>query len=297
MRHVDVARTPAMQEDAAMRIGHHTITWGGVVGHPAGVTSIKDLHYLSYGSVIEAVREIGAVGYEGTEVFDGNLAALAHTPELLLDALAEAQVELVSVYAGANFVYADVLPDEMARLRRACELAQRFGASRLVVGGGARRVSGTTEADYDRLGAALDAVDDLAADHGLEASYHPHLSTIVESPSELEALMGRTRIGFCPDTAHLAAGGGDPAALVRRYPDRLKHVHLKDIDLGTGTFLPLGQGDLNLADVLAAVVEAGYDSWLVVELDSTEGSPQEAAAASLAHLRELLGQLPARPAA
>lgn len=277
-----------------MRIGHHTITWGGVVGHPAGVTSVKDLHYLSHGSVVEAVQQIGAVGYEGTEVFDGNLAALADTPHLLLDALAEAQVELVSVYAGANFVYPDALPDEMARLRRSCELARQFGASRLVVGGGARRAAGTTEADYDRLGAALDDVDHLAAEHGLEASYHPHLSTIVESPAELELLMQRTRIGFCPDTAHLAAGGGDPAALVRRYPDRLKHVHLKDIDLQTGTFLPLGQGDLDLADVLTAVVEAGYDSWLLVELDSADGSPQEAAAASLAHLRGLLSSLPDR---
>jgi inosose dehydratase len=274
-----------------MRIAHHTITWGGVVGHPAGVTSVKDLYYLSHGSVIDAVRDIGAVGYEGTEVFDGNLAAIADDPQPFLDALAAAGVELVSVYSGANFVYADVLPDEMARLRRACELARQFGASRLVVGGGARRAGGTPDEDYDRLGAALDRVSDLAAEHGLEASYHPHLSTIVESPDELERLMAVTRIGFCPDTAHLAAGGGDPAALIRRYPERLAHVHLKDIDLATGTFLPLGQGDLDLDDVVRAVVEAGYDSWLVVELDSTDGAPRDAAAASLAHLTELLGRI------
>lgn len=70
---------------------------------------------------------------------------------------------------------------------------------------------------------------DIAEGRGLEASYHPHLSTIVESPDELERLLPRTRIGFCPDTAHLAAGGGDPAALIRRYPDRVRHVHLKDL--------------------------------------------------------------------
>ncbi|WP_298455929.1 sugar phosphate isomerase/epimerase [uncultured Cellulomonas sp.] len=276
-----------------MRIAHHTITWGGVVGHPAGVTSVKDLYYLSNGSIVDAVREIGAAGYEGTEVFDGNLAAIADDPQPFLDALASAGVELVSVYSGANFVYADALPDEMARLRRACELARQFGASRLVVGGGARRAEGTPDEDYDRLGAALDRVCDLAAEHGLEASYHPHLSTIVESPAELERLMAVTRIGFCPDTAHLAAGGGDPATLIRRYPERLAHVHLKDIDLATGTFLPLGQGDLDLDDVVRAVVETGYDSWLVVELDSTDGAPRDAAAVSHAHLTELLSRLPA----
>jgi inosose dehydratase len=274
-----------------MRIAHHTITWGGVVGHPAGVTSIKDLYYLSAGSIVDAVRDIGAVGYEGTEVFDGNLAAIADHPQPFLDTLAGAGVELVSVYSGANFVYADVLPDEMARLRRACELAHRFGASRLVVGGGARRTGGTPDEDYDRLGAALDRVSDLAAEHGLEASYHPHLSTIVESPDELERLMAVTRIGFCPDTAHLAAGGGDPAALIRRYPERLAHVHLKDIDLATGTFLPLGEGDLDFDDIVKAVVDAAYDSWLVVELDSADGDPKDAAAVSHAYLRDLLDRV------
>lgn len=274
-----------------MRIAHHTITWGGVTGHPVGVTSVKDLYYMSQGSITEAVRDIGDLGYEGTEVFDGNLAAIADAPQTFLDALAESGVELVSVYTGANFIYADVLPDEMARLRRACELARQFGATRLVVGGGARRATGTPEEDYDRLAAALDDVTDLAAEHGLEASYHPHLTTIVESPEELDRLMTRTRIGFCPDTAHLAAGGGDPAALIRRYPERLKHVHLKDIDLATTTFVPLGRGDLDFDDILRAVVEAGYDNWLMVELDSTDGSPKDAAATSLSHLNDLLARI------
>jgi inosose dehydratase len=274
-----------------MRLAYHSITWGGVVGSAQGVTSIKDLYYLSNGSVEEAVTDIAAAGYEGTEVFDGNLAAYRDRPEVLTELFAATGVELVSVYTGANFVYADVLPDEMHRIRSACELATTFGASRLVVGGGARRASGTTPEDYDRLGKALDSVADLAAEHGLDASYHPHLSTIVESPDELDRLMERTRIGFCPDTAHLAAGGGDPAELIRRYADRLRHVHLKDIALETLQFLPLGQGDLDFPDIVRAVQEADYDSWLVVELDAYDGAPREAAEISRAHLTQILGDL------
>src|SRR3954462_11055813 len=206
-----------------MRLPYHSITWGGVVGAAQGVTSIKDLYYLSHGSLEEAVTDIAAAGYQGTEVFDGNLAAYADRPDVLQETLAASGVELVIVYTGANFMYADVLPDEMHRIRTACELAGTFGASRLVVGGGARRASGTTSEDYDRLGAALDSVVYLAAEYGLDASYHPHLSTIVESPDELDRLREGPRIGFCPDTAHLAAGGGDPAELIRRYADRLRH--------------------------------------------------------------------------
>jgi inosose dehydratase len=49
-----------------MRLGYHTITWGGVVGHPVGVTSVKDLYYLTTGSMEQAVADISAAGYEGT---------------------------------------------------------------------------------------------------------------------------------------------------------------------------------------------------------------------------------------
>jgi inosose dehydratase len=271
-----------------MRLGYHTITWGGVVGDPVGVTSVKDLFYRVNGPMDRAIAEIGSLGYEGVEMFDGNVADYATRPQELTTMLESAGVELVSVYTGGNFIYDEILPDELHRVTRAAELAQQFGATNLVVGGGARRVSGTQEKDYERLGAALDAVTDIAAAHELAACYHPHLTTIVESPEELDRLMALTRIGFCPDTAHLAAGGGDPAALIRRYPGRVRHVHLKDLRRDPLEFLPLGEGQIDFAEVRDALVESSYDGWLVVELDSYDGDPRDAAAHSKTFLDRLL---------
>jgi inosose dehydratase len=271
-----------------VKLGYCSITWGGVVGHAQGVTSVKDLFYLANGSMKDAVQDIASVGYEGVEMFDGNLAEYAAKPEELKEILSSSGVTLTSVYTGANFIYADILPDEMHRIRRAAELAADFGAERLVVGGGARRASGTTNEDYHRLGQALDGVTDIAESFGLSASYHPHLSTIVESPDELDKLMPLTRIGFCPDTAHLAAGGADPAAVIRKYPDRIQHVHLKDFQRDPFNFLPLGQGELDFPDIIAAIRESGYDSWLMVELDNYDGDPREAAAQSKKYLEKIL---------
>jgi len=274
-----------------MKLGYHTITWGGVVGHPVGVTSIKDLFYLSNGSVEDAVRDISSVGYQGTEMFDGNVAAYADDPQRLTDLLAGNDLELVSVYTGANFIYADILPEEMWRITRAADLAQQFGASRLVVGGGARRAAGTTDDDYRRLAEGLDLVSDTAEARGLVASYHPHLTTIVESPDEVARVLDMSRIGFCPDTGHLAAGGGDPAALIRQYSDRLCHVHLKDWQPEPFDWQPLGRGVLDFRDIISAVHESGYDSWLMVELDSYDGDPRAAAEISKGHLDSLLAEL------
>jgi inosose dehydratase len=216
------------------------------------------------------------------------VADYADQPEVLQGLLASAGMDLVSVYTGGNFIYADILGEELTRVERAAQLAESFGASSLVVGGGARRSTGTREDDYTRLAEALEAVADIAESHGLSACYHPHLSTIVESPEELDKLFSRTSIGFCPDTAHLAAGGGDPAELIRRYPERVHHVHLKDVRLPDVEFLPLGQGDIDFDDVLAALLEVGYDDWLIVELDSYDGEPRAAAAASKSFLDHLL---------
>ena len=111
-----------------MRLGYHSITWGGVVGDATGVTSVKDLYYRANGSIEQAFTDIAAAGYAGTELFDGNLVPYADRPDELRALLERAGLELVSVYTGANFVYDEILPDELYRIRRAAEMAATAGA-------------------------------------------------------------------------------------------------------------------------------------------------------------------------
>lgn len=271
-----------------MRISCQTITWGGVVGDPVGVTSIKDLFYRANGSTERALRDVAASGYAGVEVFDGNLVEYEDRPDELRRLLGETGLELVAVYAGANFIYPDVLADELWRIEKGARLAAGFGARHLVVGGGAKRAMGATEDDYARLAHGLDQVAELAERHGLTASYHPHLTTLVEGPEQVADILARSRIGFCPDTAHLTAGGGDAVGLIRRFADRVHHVHLKDFTPDPFGFLPLGEGSVDLAGVVDALRDADYNGWLTVELDAYEGDPAEAARRSRAHLEALL---------
>lgn len=272
-----------------MRLGYHSITWGGVTGEAGGVTSVKDLVYRVPGDLDQALRDIASAGYTGVEMFDGNVLDYAERPGELRALLAATGLDLVSVYTGASFIYPDSLPDELHRVRRAAAAARQFGATQLVVGGGARRAAGNPPGDWERLAGALDAVARIAEEHALTACYHPHLGTIGQSPEEVDQVFAVSRIGFCPDTAHLAAGGGDPETLIRRYPDRIRHVHLKDLDPVTGVFLPLGRGKLDFTGILAALRETGYDGWLIVELDYYDGDPAEAARVSKSFLDRVLG--------
>jgi inosose dehydratase len=259
-----------------MKLGYQTNTWGGVVGHPVGVTSIKDLFYLANGSTADAVRDISAAGYQGIELFDGNLIEYRDAKDDFKRLLGDAGLSLIGVYSGANFIFPDVLGEELWRIEQVAALGGEMGAEFLVVGGGAQRTQAASATDYERLAAALDSVTAIATRHGLVATYHPHMSTIVETPEQVDRILEQTSIGLCPDTGHVILGGGDPIELVARHADRIPYIHVKDVDPSTGTFVPLGQGALDVDGVLAALRGAGYDGWITLELDAWDNPLQGA---------------------
>jgi inosose dehydratase len=266
-----------------VRIGCHTITWGGVYGSGVGVTSAKDAFYVTAGDTETALREIAEIGYEGVELFDGDLL---HFPGDLGSLLESTELALIATYVGGSYIYPDTLEEELWRVAQAAPAAGALGAEHLVVGGGARRYDRPpTNHDYDALAHALDRVAALATQHGLRASYHPHLTTIAETPEEIAKVFDRTPIGFCPDTAHLAAAGGDVRELVARYRDRVHYVHLKDLTREPFAFEPLGRGELDLRALLDDLRSSGFDGWITTELDSYDGPPAEAARESHAFVK------------
>ena len=68
-------------------------------------------------------------------------------------------------------------------------------------------------------------------------------------------------------------GGGDPAALLRKYPTRWKMMHIKDMKHGvekdmTGLTSPdndveVGTGELNIPEILKAAKEVGVEYYFI----------------------------------
>ena len=56
-----------------VRLAYQANCWGPLGGNAVGVTSIGQLTYLTFGDMGRAIAEIGDAGYEGVELFDGNL--------------------------------------------------------------------------------------------------------------------------------------------------------------------------------------------------------------------------------
>jgi len=135
---------------------------------------------------------------------------------------------------------------------------------------------------------------DLASSYGLAASFHPHISTYVESSWEVDRLLSTTDVSLTLDIGHLALAGADPVSCVDAWADRIDHVHIKDVDHsvllqakrdGRSDFdawwahvcVPLGQGDVDIDGVLVALARQEYDGWLVIEQDRAPTSADQLA--------------------
>ena len=271
----------------SIRLAYHANCWGPLGGAPVGVTSIGRLTYQTFGDINRAIAEIGATGYEGVELFDGNILENSSYPTMLRAALASAGIKLVAAYSGANFIFPDILDEELGRISRVADAAAALSAEHLVIGGGARRLTGVRDDDYGRLAAGLDKVVEIAKARGLKAHYHPHLSTIVEGSAEVDRIFALTSIDFCPDTAHLAAAGGDVVEMVHKHRARISYVHLKGLRREPFAFTPLDEGDLDNAAVIRALTETGFNGWIAAELDAWP-DPQLGAERSFAFIRRHL---------
>ena len=56
-----------------VKFAYQANCWGPLGGNAVGVTSIGQLTYKTFGNIGRAIAEIGAVGYQGVELFDGNV--------------------------------------------------------------------------------------------------------------------------------------------------------------------------------------------------------------------------------
>ena len=121
--------------------------------------------------------------------------------------------------------------------------------------------------------------------------FHHHCGGYVETPGEVDKLMELTDpelLGLCLDTGHYAFGGGNPVLALKKYYDRIWHVHFKDFDpsvgreaaeheynyfksVEKGVFCELGRGNVDFTAIVSMLRERGYDGWIVVEQDVLPG--------------------------
>jgi sugar phosphate isomerase/epimerase len=129
---------------------------------------------------------------------------------------------------------------------------------------------------------------DACRDAGVRFAFEVHPGQIAfdlySAEMALEAVEGREEFGFTFDPSHFHWQGVDPVEFLRRFPDRIYHVHVKDVALTLNgrsgllnSYLPHGdarrgwqfrspgRGGIDWEGVIRALNDIGYEGPLSVE--------------------------------
>lgn len=258
------------------------------------------------------LKDIQELGFEGVEL-GGKFPRDAAT---LKPMLREYGLDLIGGWYSGSLLDQDA-DAEIAALQPHLTLLKAMGSkvfvfaetSNAVHGDRATPLTGTPRlaaGDWARFGARLTQVADYIHLQGLKFAYHHHLGTVVEGAQDLANFIGNTgrNVGLTLDTGHAALGGVDALQVISDHPDRVVHVHCKDVrwdafklarenglsfldGVLAGMFTVPGDGGLDYARLMEALAGIGYAGWIVIEAeqDPSLANPRDYAAVGLATLR------------
>ena len=161
-----------------------------------------------------------------------------------------------------------------------------------------------SEQDFINAAHTLDDITAYAVKHNIKPFHHAHRGTMIETAEDADMLLKYApNLTLLLDTGHILACGSDPMKAIKNHSDRIGHVHLKDFwtvdpkrwDNRTskwwdeGRFAELGKGNMgmDIAEVMQALEEAGYDGWISIELDQAERAVTAAVKANWDYLKSL----------
>jgi sugar phosphate isomerase/epimerase len=224
-----------------------------------------------------------------------------------------------------KYVWGDGDPAGVNR-RAAEELKNTARAARKL---GVKVVNGFTGSSIWHLLYSFPPIPPAAIDEGfklLAQRFHPILDVFAECgvkfalevhPTEIafdlytaqraiEALDHRPEFGFNFDPSHLIWQGVNPAKFIRKFPDRIFHVHMKDaivtLDGESGIlashlnfgdprrgwdFRSLGRGGVDFEAIIRALNDIGYDGPLSVEWEDSGMERERGARESCEFVRKL----------
>ncbi|MEU6786866.1 sugar phosphate isomerase/epimerase [Nonomuraea angiospora] len=193
--------------------------------------------------VLDALAEAGVSGIELTFApgdIDSALRAFGDAPSFRRELQARG-LSVVSAFMAASeapdWRHGDNLAAIVADAERHAAFLADVGAELLVAGLPMRQTFGTrppffVDAAYmTRMADIAHVAGEAVARHGVRLAFHTESNSTLWYERDIDLFMALTDpryVWLCPDSCHIALGGGDPVAVARRHAQRIALAHWKD---------------------------------------------------------------------
>jgi sugar phosphate isomerase/epimerase len=258
-------------------------------------------------NLLESIKIIAETGYQGIEIMaDVPHAYPNHLTEqdiceiraaLQDTGLAISNVNAFMHHADGDTYHPSWIENE-PQLRekrvnytlRCIELAAKLGARNISTEPGGPLERMTREEALDLYRDGLSAVEKKAADNGIRILIEPEPGLLIETSTqflEFFADLNPDVFGLNFDIGHFYCVGEDPSLLIKSMTHVAHHFHLEDIALSrVHHHLMLGEGAIDLDNVLKSLEAINYTGFVTVELYTYEHAADEAARQAFQYLEE-----------
>ncbi len=249
-------------------------------------------------NLLDAIRILSSVGYQGIEI-------MADVPHAFPSSLSEKDIVTIrketdkcgiaisNINAFMHHADGDtyhpswIEKDAALRLKRidytlrCIELANRLGAHNISTepGGPVEGMSRDDAIKYFLDG--LYMVEALARSKNVRVLIEPEPGLLIENSEqffEVFKLLDPDVFGINFDIGHFYCVGQNPSELIPLMIDHIHHFHLEDIAATREHHhLMLGEGAINIPEILDSITATGYHGFVTVELYTYEHKAEEAA--------------------
>lgn len=266
----------------------------------------------------QCVSEMALAGFTGSEV--GN--KYPRNTEVLRKALNLRGINIASAWF-SSFLTTKPLEETIVEFIKHRDFLHAMSAKVIVVSEQGHSIQGMmntpvlsrkphfTEEEWNKLAKGLEELGKLAAQKDMKIVYHHHMGTGVQTLEEIDKLMEMTDsnlVYLLFDTGHLTFSDVNPEVVLKKYVNRIKHVHLKDIRkevlatvkseemsflnaVKAGVFTVPGDGMIDYDPLFKILDENNYEGWFVVEAeqDPAKANPLEYAIKARKFIAEKTG--------
>lgn len=232
----------------------------------------------------DLVQAISAAGYSGIEITDTMIGDYANKPEAFSRTLDSAGLSLVSFAFGSDsgFTVPSKLEEDLEATRRWVDFAAHFPGALVSMGSATVVDDGPRTEKFAMAADCYNRSSEIGRAAGVTVAVHPssHHNTLLFTRADYDALFPLLdpEVGWVPDTGHILRGGHVMADTLQAFRDRIRYVHLKDVD-ARGNWAMLGAGACDIPSVIETARNSPrFNGWIVVEEESDEAGRDPAKA-------------------
>ena len=255
-------------------------------------------NYGNNGNFYKMLDELSMLHFDGFEM------GFNDRPAQLKELLDIHRLEVSGCYKGINYKNPDLLKEGIADAKRIIDFYSELECRNFLLDASIEKHIWQEERDFkysytdDQLKNVAETANMLgeyAINKDMQLAWHTHWGTFFEVEELFERfweLTDASLVGLCCDTGQCAICGYDPVYIIKKYLDRIKYLHYKDVTFAgrpqgvlwphgfkvpnndgayaidaKGRWVELGRGIVDFPTITKIILDAGYNGWIVDDFD------------------------------